>query len=78
MEPTRILFGLSSRMTFSMTGQMIKFSFPTGMTQLIWCAEIAVALNQPLEVISLKMVFRACAHFAQALLTKPAIDWGSY
>lgn len=42
------------------------------------CAEIAVALNHPLEVISLEMVFRACAHFAQALLTKPAIDLVSY
>jgi hypothetical protein len=32
------------------------------------CAQVAVALNQPLERISMEMVFRGLYHYAQALL----------
>jgi hypothetical protein len=32
------------------------------------CAEVAIALNQPLERISMEMVFRGLYHYAQALL----------
>jgi hypothetical protein len=32
------------------------------------CAQVAVALNQPLERISMEMVFRGLYHYAQALV----------
>lgn len=42
------------------------------------CNEVAVALNQPIERISVEMVFRAFYHFSQALLRGQASDLVSY
>lgn len=41
-------------------------------------ADVAIALNQPLERISLEMVFRGLYHFARALLRGDATDLISY
>jgi len=35
------------------------------------CAQVAIALRQPLEKISMEMVFRSLYHYAQALLRDP-------
>lgn len=42
------------------------------------CAQVAVALHQPLEKISLEMVFRGLYHFAKALERGEAEDVISY
>lgn len=42
------------------------------------CQEVAVALNQPIERISVEMVFRAFYHFSQALLRGQASELVSY
>jgi hypothetical protein len=38
------------------------------------CSQLAVALNQPLERISVEMVFRGLYHFAHAFLRGDATD----
>ena len=38
------------------------------------CAQVVVALRQPLEMISVEMVFRGLYHYARARLRQPDID----
>ena len=42
------------------------------------CLDVAVALNQPLDMISTQMVFRSLYHFSQAVLRGDASDVVSY
>ncbi len=42
------------------------------------CIDVAVALNQPLDLISTEMVFRSLYHFSAAVLRGEAADVVSY
>lgn len=42
------------------------------------CAEVAIALGQPLEKISVEMVFRGLYHYSQALLKEPKTELMSF
>ncbi len=42
------------------------------------CSQVAVALNQPKECISVEMVFRGLYHFARALMRSESTDVVTY
>ena len=41
---------------------------------IIFCAQVAVALRQSIEAISMEMVFRSLYHYAQAQRRDPRIE----
>lgn len=71
---TKRLLGLSYLWTGDRNGVQIQiyatWIFYAILNEL--CTEVAIALNQPIEAISMEMVFRGLYHYAQALLNGTA------